>query len=87
VISTPNQLPDATVGTPYSTTLAATPTGGTWSIVYGSLPVGLTLNPTTGQISGTPQFAENAVFIAKYTKGATSNTKAFSLDAQAAPAG
>ncbi|MFL6154919.1 MAG: putative Ig domain-containing protein [Marmoricola sp.] len=87
VISTPNQLPDATVGTAYSTTLAATPTGGTWSITYGSLPVGLTLNSATGEISGTPGFAENAIFIVKYTKGATSNTKAFSLDANAAPTG
>jgi len=87
VISTPNQLPDATVGTAYSTTLAATPTGGTWSITYGSLPIGLTLNSATGEISGTPLFAENAIFIAKYTKAATSNTKAFSLNAQDAPAG
>jgi hypothetical protein len=85
VISTPNQLPDATVGTPYSTTLAATPTGGTWSITYGSLPLGLTLNASTGVISGTPTFPDPEIFIAKYTKGATSNTKAFSLDSHAAP--
>jgi hypothetical protein len=87
VISTPNQLPDATIGTAYSTTLAATPTGGTWSIIYGSLPVGLTLNSTTGEISGTPTVPEDALFVAKYTKGETSNTKAFTLSAAPAPAG
>ncbi|HET6152881.1 MAG TPA: putative Ig domain-containing protein [Marmoricola sp.] len=86
-ITTDSVLPDATVGTPYSTTLAATPTGGTWSIVYASLPVGLTLNPTTGVISGTPAVPDNELFIAKYTKGSTSNTRVFALNAQAAPTG
>ncbi|RNL78963.1 beta strand repeat-containing protein [Nocardioides marmorisolisilvae] len=85
VISTASQLPDATVGTPYTTTLSATPTGGTWSITYGSLPLGLTLNASTGVISGTPTFPDPEIFIAKYTKGSTSNTKAFSLNSKAAP--
>jgi hypothetical protein len=83
VISTASTLPDATVGTPYSTTLTATPTGGTWSITYGSLPLGLSLNASTGVISGTPTFPDPEIFIAKYTKGATSNTKAFSLNSHA----
>ncbi|MFL6106439.1 MAG: putative Ig domain-containing protein [Marmoricola sp.] len=85
VISTASQLPDGTVGTAYTTTLAATPTGGTWSITYGSLPLGLSLNASTGVISGTPSFPDPEIFIAKYTKGATSNTKAFSLTTKAAP--
>ena len=51
-------LPDGTTSVAYSKTLAAT--GGTppytWSIVNGSgsLPNGLTLNSTTGEIGGTP---------------------------------
>jgi hypothetical protein len=85
VISTPNQLPDATVGTPYSTALAATPAGGTWTITYGSLPLGLDLNASTGVISGTPTFPDPEIFIVKYTQGNTSNTKAFSLNSHAAP--
>ena len=51
-------LPGGTVGKSYSATLAAT--GGTapykWSIISGSLPAGLTLNRTTGVISGTPNW-------------------------------
>jgi hypothetical protein len=43
-------------GVPYSDTLnslgATAPL--TWSIIAGTLPVGLSLNPTTGVISGTP---------------------------------
>jgi hypothetical protein len=76
---TTTALPNGAIGTPYSQTLAATPTGGTWSITTGSLPVGLSLNATTGEISGTPTVPENALFVVTYTKGATHNTKFLSL--------
>jgi hypothetical protein len=56
LVITTTTLPAATGGQPYSATLAAT--GGitpyTWSVSSGSLPPGLTLNPSTGVISGTP---------------------------------
>lgn len=56
-------LPNATVGTAYSQTLAAT--GGTtpytWTTTSGSLPAGLTLS-TAGVISGTPTTAVTATF-------------------------
>lgn len=49
-------LPDGTQNTPYSQTL--TETGGTspfsWQVTSGALPDGLTLDETTGIISGTP---------------------------------
>ncbi len=53
---TTSSLPPATVNNPYSATLSAT--GGqlpyTWSVIQGSLPAGLILNPSSGVISGTP---------------------------------
>jgi hypothetical protein len=52
-------LPNGTVGVAYSSSVTAT--GGTppytWSVVVGSLPAGLNLNPSTGAISGTPGVA------------------------------
>ena len=51
----PASLPAAVQGTPYSQIVFAT--GGvapyTYSIIAGSLPPGLSLNPTTGAITGT----------------------------------
>jgi hypothetical protein len=53
---TTSSLPAATQGTAYTTTLGVsggTP-GYTWSILTGALPGGLTLDPASGTISGTP---------------------------------
>jgi hypothetical protein len=53
-------LPDVTPSVAYSVTLAAT--GGTapytWSNIVGALPVGLSLNQSTGVISGTTTAAQ-----------------------------
>lgn len=53
---TSDQLPDGTLRVPYSQ--AVTASGGTlpyfWSNSAGSLPPGITLNPATGVLSGTP---------------------------------
>ncbi len=58
-------LPSATSGIAYSTTL--TVTGGTppyksWTVSTGSLPSGLTLNVATGVISGTPTAAAGSPY-------------------------
>jgi large repetitive protein len=62
-ITTTSPLPPGTVGTVYdSPGLQFSATGGnppyTWSVASGSsLPAGLTLDPTTGLLSGTPTAA------------------------------
>ena len=52
----PSSLPDAVAGNAYSASLSATGNSGsvTWSITSGSLPSGLSLDSSTGLISGTP---------------------------------
>ncbi|MGI8751555.1 MAG: Ig-like domain repeat protein [Acidimicrobiales bacterium] len=67
----------ATVGAPYSYTYtAATPTGepaATFAVSGGTLPPGLTLNPTTGVISGIPTTAGTYTFTAE-TENAANGT-------------
>lgn len=63
-------LPDADRTQAYSETLAATgDTPITWSIELGELPDGLSLNSSTGEISGTPTTVETQTF----TVGATNS--------------
>lgn len=81
---TTTALPDGKVGQAYDATLGATPTGGTWAVTDGSLPVGLSLS-AAGAITGTPTVAEDARFVVTYTNGATKNTKYLRL--VVAPAG
>lgn len=63
VISTA-KLPAGAVGKRYSGQLvAAGGTGGnTWSLISGALPAGLTLDPTSGVVSGTPTTDQTATF-------------------------
>ena len=60
---TTSSLPNGAVGQWYSATLTAT--GGTesytWSIASGSLPGGLSLNASTGEISGIPTGAAGPI--------------------------
>jgi|GEM_PF-234217 len=76
-------LPAGTVGTAYSQTLAATGgsgTGYTWAVTVGALPAGLTLNASTGVISGSPTAAATSNFTVRVTDSlAATATKAFSI--------
>ncbi len=52
-------LPSASINSAYSATLTASSgaTPYTWTVVGGALPAGLSLNPSSGLISGTPTLA------------------------------
>jgi hypothetical protein len=76
------RLVSGTVGTAYSATLQVT--GGisplVFSVVGGALPPGLTLDPATGRISGTPTTAGTFDFQARVTSsGGSSNQKALRI--------
>jgi hypothetical protein len=70
----PITLPDAVLGLLYNTTL--TTTGGvgpiTWSVSAGTLPSGLSLNASTGVLSGTPTGAAGAVNVTLQAKDSSS---------------
>jgi hypothetical protein len=78
-------LPDGIVGTAYSVILAAS--GGTapytWSLQSGSLPTGLSLNPNTGAIAGSPTAvatkAALAFSVTDSAKSAQSTSAPFTL--------
>ena len=77
---TTDSLPDGKVGEAYSHTLTADGTTPiTWSVSGGALPEGLTLNETTGEISGTPTAEGTAKFTVKAENSAGSDTKELSI--------
>ena len=82
---TTDSLPNGTEGTSYSQTLTATGTAPiTWSVTSGSLPTGLTLNESTGLISGTPTTAGTSTFTVKAANDYGSDSKSLSITIGAA---
>jgi hypothetical protein len=89
-VVTSTSLPNGQQGTAYSATLTAT--GGTipysWSISAGALPIGLSLNGSTGAISGTPTGNGTSSFTVKVTDSTTPTaqtaTKSFTITVAAA---
>src|SRR5450755_199777 len=75
---TTTSLVGGVIGTGYDQTLQAN--GGTppytWSISAGSLPANLTLNASTGAITGTPSATGTSNFTAKVTDSAASTATA-----------
>jgi len=89
-ITTASTLSAGTVGQAYNVSIGVT--GGTppfsWSVISGSLPPLLTLNPSTGQISGTPATAGNFLATIQVHDGAIPPQyaqKVFSLTINNAP--
>jgi hypothetical protein len=85
LIATPSPLPEEAAAYPY--TLAFAGIGGappyTWRVVDGALPTGLSLEETTGVLSGAPSAGGTFHFTVRITDSLkASSTKAFSLDVQ-----
>lgn len=77
---TPESLSTLIKDVPFSETLTASGGTGpyTWSLQSGTLPAGLTLNASTGVISGTPAAGGAYAFVAKATdSGGNYGTKAY----------
>lgn len=82
-IVTPS-LPDGTTGVGYAETLEAA--GGTapylWSVASGNLPAGLTLDPETGTIAGTPAMSGAFTFtiaVAESTSPSLADSQTFCI--------
>ena len=81
---TTTTLPNGTVGTSYSQTLAADNNPTEWTVTVGSLPDGLTLNQSTGEISGTPTTAGSSTFTVTAKNSAGSASKDYTLNIKSA---
>ena len=77
---TTTALPTGKVGVNYNATMTATgQTPITWSVSSGSLPDGVTLNATTGAITGKPTVSNNFTFTIKATNVNGDATKTFTV--------
>ena len=74
-------FPVGHVGQAYSATLVADGGSGnyTWSIIVGSLATGLTLDPVTGEVSGTPTTTATGYINFKVTDNVTAKTDTANL--------
>lgn len=72
------ELAPGVVGMPYSLQLQATPgMSGTWAAL--GLPAGLTLDPSSGQLSGTPEEAGSYTVTVSFVTDGASAVKDFTL--------
>ena len=65
-ITTDAPVPGGTTGGAYAGTLASL-LPGTWTVAGGTLPPGLTVDPATGAITGTPTTPGTYTFTARFT--------------------
>jgi DNA-binding beta-propeller fold protein YncE len=78
IVVSPDTLPNGTVGSTYSQELSASGGSGsyTYAVTGGTLPAGLSLNATTGALSGTPTAAAVSTFVITATDTITTGSGA-----------
>ena len=82
-ISSPD-VRDGVMGATYADTIRVSGAcSATWTISSGSLPAGLTLNASTGEIAGAPRVTGDFSFTVTVTVSAQSDSKAFTLSVTA----
>ncbi|WP_454940865.1 S-layer homology domain-containing protein [Evtepia sp.] len=81
-ITTDSPLPEGTVGVSYTATLEATGNDITWS--SNGMPEWMTLDSSTGVISGPPTTADTYTFTVTATNDSGSDSKQFTLTIEAA---
>ena len=80
-------LPAGTPGVAYSASLSASGTAPmTWSIVRDSLPAGLSLDASSGVISGTPESNGSYTFWVRAENTKANDTKSFTINITSLPA-
>ncbi len=82
IVQRQSTLTPAQLNTPYNMQLSAAGAGSsplTWSVASGSLPAGLTLNSSTGLISGTPTALGDSSFRITVTDGTRQDTQTYGL--------
>ena len=77
----PANMQNGTVGQAYSNNLSVTGGAGTttYSVVPNAIPNGLTLNPTTGLLTGTPTIAGSYAFWVNVQNGTCETNKQYAI--------
>lgn len=79
VVTAASSLP-GTVGAPFSYSVIATNSPTNYAVTAGTLPAGLSINATTGVISGTPTAVSTASVTVTATNGAGSGSNTISFN-------
>src|SRR5690349_18956773 len=79
-INSPTSLTAASLGLPYSTTFMSRGSNIMWSVSSGSLPPGLTLDPMTGNYTGTPTTIGSYTFTIAATNTFGMDSMSYSQD-------